>query len=141
MNHGTYGYQFSGFVMKQGYQYYLVGVGTMLLSADCSVTGNHRSSISRMRGDDSELVTSHFSLEGTFSEKDEGYGIDDLEAQIRFTQLDPKAGTDPQILLGSFSFVPSGRDDRYWLISTGAFNEKENACANEVVRGEAVLIR
>jgi hypothetical protein len=135
MKLGRYAYRFTGFVMKKNLQFYLVGVGTLVLNGDGGVSGRHRSSITQLSGHSAKQVMSCFDLEGQLAPKAGGAGDNDLEAAITFRLIEP-AGIE-QVLKATFSLVPVDVD-RFWMISTGAYNDTEKAWANEVVSGEAV---
>jgi len=140
MNEGTYAYRFSGYAVKNNEPWQLVGIGTMTLKADNTITGFHTACSSPMEGFDAALQVGRFSLTGSYGPKKNGFGANDLEASITFTQVETENGVPKQVLDGTFSLVPAGAADGFWLISTGAYNNTSRTNAVEVVSGEAMRI-
>ncbi len=139
MYSGKYAYRFNGVAMQLGNQFHLVGVGVMDIDAQGKITGFHTSTNTLLDGN-SYLTVSRFTLTGTFGPRKDGFGADDLEADIEFVSVDKDASGNPrQVLRGTFSAVPNkaSKGKGIWLISTGAFNETTQSKADEVVSGEA----
>jgi len=140
MDSGTYSYRFSGSTMKMGKEFFLVGIGIMVLDEVGNVTGHHTSSILPLVGSNAAIQVARFQLTGTYGVRAGGFGQHDLEASITFTEVVQNPNDPAQVLIGTFAMVPAGALNRLWLISTGAFNQTENSEAHELVTGEAIRI-
>ena len=141
METGKFAYRFSGSAMKMGMEFHLVGVGIMNMDADGKISGFHTASITPLNGSNAAISVSRYTLRGNYGPRKGGFGDDDLKAKITFTsEKKDKSGNPVQVLTGTFSMVPAGSGDRFWLISTGAYNETEQTTADEVVSGEAIKI-
>ncbi|MEQ1818324.1 MAG: hypothetical protein ABL871_06905 [Terricaulis sp.] len=139
MRAGEYAYRFSGYAMQSGDQCHLVGVGTVTLDGKKITKGQHRTYLTTLEGFDPQAQTGHFKLSGSYGPKDGDEH--DVEATITFTSVDlDAAGNSKQVLTGTFSLVPAGSADGYWMISTGAHNDTINERAVEVVSGELIRI-
>ncbi len=137
MRTGKYAYQFSGSAMSKGIHFHLVGVGIMTLESGGAISGRHTASLTPLQGMYAAIDVRRFNLVGHYGPRPGGDDDDVLEAQITFTELDNN--NTAQVLKAKFSLVPAG-ENRFWMISTGAFNETSNLAADEVVSGEAVLM-
>ena len=128
---GKYAYRFDGFAMGNTILHRLVGVGVMTLN-NGDLTGEHRSTLCRLSGQDPDVTPSGYSLTGTYTSQGD-FG----SATIDFVE---QQGSPPQEMRGGFAFAPAGKD-RYWLISTtGVVMTSGGIPADEIVSGEAVLI-
>ena len=122
--------------MKNHTEYHLVGVGAIELARNGTAKGFHTSTITPLEGS-AAMEARRFSVAGRIAKRRSGFGPNDLEARVTFTSEDTDEKGDPiQILDGCFSLVPAPGEDRYWLISTAAYNKTEDSRATEVVSGE-----
>lgn len=138
MRAGTYAYRFSGYAMKKKREHHLVGIGTMQLHPDFSITGQHRAALLTFVSD-LPVQRGLYDITGTYEQLDDDGR--DFEAEITFTRKPwDDDDTIKQVIVGTFSLVPAGGADGFWLISTHTFNETEGEEAEEVVSGEAILI-
>lgn len=137
MKSGSYAYRFDGASMADGVAYHIVGVGLMKVSGG-RISGDHRSSVMPLKGQDAALVHTAFKLSG--QTKAAG---DFTTATITFTCTAADSNgaklAVEQTLTGTFDFVPAGKD-RYWLISSGARNKTLKSWAAEAVSGEVIRI-
>ena len=106
---GKFAFRFSGFSMKNNILYYLVGVGQFELDAEGKLSGEHRSSITALQGQNAKLEAGRYALTGEISLND-GTG----DAKIHF---DDQTGQGLN-LDGEFYVVAAGSADRLWLVSS-----------------------
>lgn len=133
MLEGRYGYRFSGFSMKGGCTFYLVGLGVLDLTADGNVAGHQSSTMTQVVTVQASLERGRYILSGTYAPGHDGV----WEATIKFVSEETGPSGEPvQVLEGTFDFVPT-TGDRLLLISTGAYNVTEGAPTDEVMSGEA----
>lgn len=137
MKDGTYTYRFDGASMANNTPWHLVGLGQMKVTKG-RITGLHRSSILPLKGQDAALTHTAFRLAGKV--KTAGPF---LTATLTFTCTSADSNGETlditQTLTGTFDFVASGKD-RYWIISSGAYNETLKSWAAEAVAGEVVRL-
>jgi hypothetical protein len=142
MKQGNYAYRFAGYALNQpNLQSYLVGVGVLKLEANNKMSGFHTSS-HMLLNECTKVEPGHFTLVGTYWQRQGGNGPNDMEAEITFTQEEkgPDGKKPKQVLVAKFAIVPAGGEDGFWLISTDAYHQDSRAPAVELVSGEAVRI-
>ncbi|MEM9668200.1 MAG: hypothetical protein AAF950_04680 [Pseudomonadota bacterium] len=140
MQQGDYAYRFTGHSIDNGYDHYLVGVGTMKLGTGGTIGGYQRTALTRLSGHDSALIIGSWSIDGSFAKHENPYGEHDYSARMTFTEQNPDNLERRQILEGTFSFVPIS-DKRIWVIATGGRILSSNGePINEAVSGEAEWI-
>lgn len=137
MRDGTYAYKFDGRSMAYGTPYAIVGIGRMTIVKG-KISGEHQSTVVPLKGQSAALSTTSFNLTGTA--KASG-ALVTAEIAFKFTKgsQNGKPLKVDQTLTGTFAFTPSGKD-RYWLISTGAYNKTLASWAAEAVSGELVKL-
>ncbi len=138
MKNGSYAYRFDGASMADGAPYHLVGVGLMKIAGG-KITGDHRSSVLALKGNDAALFHTAFKLTGKTASSG---GFTTATITFTCTGADSNGRKLPiqQTLTGTFDFVPAG-EGRYWLISSGARNKTLKSWAAEAVSGEAVRLK
>jgi hypothetical protein len=130
MQDGKYSFRFNGYTMSNGGSFYLVGVGTMVLSNQVISSGGESSSITRLSGGGAALAHARYTLDGNYEVTAGGIH----PANIKFTET----GGQGQVLESQFDLVPAG-EDRFWFISTQTLDVTQGSIvADEVVSGEAV---
>ena len=128
---GRYAYRFNGFAMSNNILRYLVGVGQFDITADGSLTGHHKSSITALAGQAAKLQTGDYDLLGKIKLEATGMGF----ASIDFK---PTGGGGLEVL-GKFYVQVAGKPDRLWFISAGGTLPTRNSMeADELVTLEAV---
>jgi hypothetical protein len=139
MRDGLYAYRFSGYSMKDGSPYYLVGVGTLTLQ-NYTITGEHGAAITRLTGTDATAQVGTFTLTERADIHAVRPGSNLLTATVQF---ESEPGSDvEETLVGDFYIVSVG-DDRFWLISTKSRhvgNSEDGLAADEIVSGEGFRI-
>lgn len=108
---GAFAYKFHGYAMRQVRPWFLTGIGHFDIDAKGNLTGAHRSSILPIHGQDSELATGHYTLQGTIRVRGDGTG----DASILFTLVEGNGRN----IKGNFFVLVPGNGDRLWLISSG----------------------
>jgi hypothetical protein len=125
---GRFAYRFGGFAVNMD-SYHLAGIGYLDIKNDGSLTGNHRFSLLRLRGQD-KLETGEYSLAGTLSMNSNGTG----SAKVRFTTTSP--GFDDAD--SNFHVILGGDVDHLWLISAGGKRVGNGDPTRELTQLEAV---
>jgi hypothetical protein len=130
---GTFAFRFSGYTMAQDRPWFLTGLGHFQIDALGKVTGQHRSAITPIQGQNAALTTTVYTLDGTISIRSDGTG----EAKILFTS-EPLPDDTVRILDGEFYVLLAGNADRLWMISSSA--KVNDAPVDELVNLEAVRV-
>lgn len=129
---GEYAFRFTGFSMANSIPHHLVGVGVMKLENGL-LTGEQKSTIARLRGQDAAFKETTYTLDGTYKIVG-AIG----EAIVKFTEKSD--ADDAQVMTSSFQFVAAGAG-RFWLTSGKAkITSAGHKQAAEVLSGEATRI-
>jgi hypothetical protein len=117
--------------MLYNIRYNLVGVGLLQIQKNGKITGRHRSSLTPLQGQEAELKTGVYDLQGDIKLQSSGTG----DATIHFKKVRGH-GVDVD---GNFFVQVAGSADRLWFISSGATLPNSNGIASdELVTLEAV---
>jgi hypothetical protein len=125
---GDWAYRFTGFTIMQQTPCYLVGMGTLTLSADGALKGKQSATITPLTGGGQALMHRTLDVSGTYSS-------DGVWGSSKLTFLD-----QDEHEVGTFDIIHIDQD-RFWMISTGAQEMPGKTPADEVNSGEAVRIR
>jgi hypothetical protein len=127
---GRYAFRFDGFTVTNNILYNLRGLGQFIVDQNGNLSGQQRSSITPLQGQQAELRTSAYNLEGKITLESNG-----MVADIHFTKT---AGYGANVN-GKFYVMPAGTTDHLWFISSGAtLPASSNIPADETVSIEAV---
>jgi hypothetical protein len=133
---GRYALRFSGFTMAYNILYHLSGLGQFEIDPNGKLTGQQRSSITALQGQEAKLEKATYDLNGTVTLDKYGNG----SAAVHF-----KETTSGRQLDGQFYILVAGTPDRLWLVSSGATVPGLRArlgssvtSADELMSGEAI---
>jgi hypothetical protein len=125
---GDWAYRFTGFTIMQNTPCYLVGMGTLTLKPDGTVSGRQTATITPLTGTAQALMHRDLAVSGTYVEP-----TPMGSAKMTFQDQDEDE-------VGTFDILHID-DDHFWMISTGAVEMPGSKLADEVNSGEAVRIR
>ncbi len=129
---GRFAYTFGGYAVDTD-SFFLTGLGLMDLKEDGKLTGSHRSSLLRLKGNDA-ITTGEYGIDGTLSMDGDGTGL----AKVSFRKTKPGKTGDSD---ADFYVILGGDLDHLWFISAGGKRAGDNDPTSELTRIEAVRMK
>jgi hypothetical protein len=132
---GIYAYRFKGFAQDPtSIEYFLVGVGTLLLE-NKAISGKHRATYLRLSRGSKPPTDGHFDVSGHVTAWDEI----SCEGSAELVFVERSTAPSRQLLTGQFAIVEAGQGE-YWLTSFGGasvvYGSQPAIRGTELVEGE-----